>query len=206
MRIRSEKHDRERKQWVETCQQHVLILTNTQRIGEDLDTEAKQLRQNLEESNVREAEHKKLGEGLRQQLQEVHRSLTFLQVEHAKAIEDGEDTRENVGGVGGEQNALQHCRAEPRKEVEHSNDLIRQFDCERIALESGIRDMLSKYEAEVLKAKLLGERAERQLAHYCNVSKKREVKRREQMETYEAGLLHGRGIERKVVGLLGKPV
>ncbi|KAL2045294.1 hypothetical protein N7G274_002377 [Stereocaulon virgatum] len=48
MNIRSEKYERERNEWLKSCQTHVRILTNSQRVAEDLDAEVKQLRRTLE--------------------------------------------------------------------------------------------------------------------------------------------------------------
>ena len=62
LRIRSEKHERERKQWIETCQTHVLLLTTSQRVCEDLDAEVKKLRRNLEGKDTELAEAVKRSE------------------------------------------------------------------------------------------------------------------------------------------------
>ena len=99
LRIHSEKHERERKQWIETCQIHVLILTTSQRVGEDLDAEVKKLRRTLEGKDTELAEAVKRSENqagnFRNELQgsqeeamepKLVENITDLQNDHRKNV------------------------------------------------------------------------------------------------------------------------
>jgi hypothetical protein len=73
MKICSEKHERERNEWMKSCQNHVRILTNSQRVAEELDAEVKKLRQTIECKN------KELVDAMKQSEKEAACPQTELQ-------------------------------------------------------------------------------------------------------------------------------
>ena len=99
MNIRNEKHERERNDWMKSCQNHVRILTDSQRVGEDLDAEVKKLRRTLESKN------RKLADAMKQpekeaasppnELQDSQIQLTEPKsAQNLDDLEDGE--RQNI--------------------------------------------------------------------------------------------------------------